>query len=449
MNAMTTITVAARRPRRADGALLARVCRTSAKSSSTEATCRSTRRSPRPPTALALQTQKLPAFIAKLDKRALVIDPMIDSGSGPADCADAADRGQGHRAPRRATIMQLPVLPFQLSEPESLAIRPDRHDDAAAGASAARWPRAVPDRPGAHRDQERAWSSHRRRPARATTAWTRRRRPYYRDSPVLVKDKVVDGYIATSRTASPASPPRKTTSSASRPRPRSTRRPSPTTTIKYQAVARPVQVRACVALGRPIAHIERPLSRKLEARAHAQEAEQAFGKVVALGIANNSLGVKLLFNPGTTDFWSDPKVSGPYAIWLRQIAKQMAQAKVCMNIVGHTSRTGRGCLQRASSRPRARRSSGRSSGPSQGTAELLGRTKTSGAGSRENIIGSGTDDAGRFTGSAGGVQDRGLLSADALFASPSRRCWRSAGAAKLNTGVPGSSSTRCSAAAPR
>ena len=71
-----------------------------------------------------------------------------------------------------------------------------------------------------------------------------------------------------------------------------------------------------------------------------QEAEQAFGKVVALGIANSSLGVKLLFNPGTTDFWSDPKVSGPYAIWLRQIAKQTAQAKVCMNIVGHTSRTG-------------------------------------------------------------------------------------------------------------
>ena len=32
--------------------------------------------------ALALQTQNLPAFLAKLDKRARVIDPMIDSGSG-------------------------------------------------------------------------------------------------------------------------------------------------------------------------------------------------------------------------------------------------------------------------------------------------------------------------------------------------------------------------------
>ena len=34
------------------------------------------------------------------------------------------------------------------------------------------------------------------------------------------------------------------------------------------------------------------------------------------------------------------QVSGPYAIWMRQIAKQTAQARVCMNVVGHRSRTG-------------------------------------------------------------------------------------------------------------
>ena len=42
------------------------------------------------------------------------------------------------------------------------------------------------------------------------------------------------------------------------------------------------------------------------------EAEQAFGRIVALGIAYNELGVKFLFNPGSTDFWSDPKISGAY-----------------------------------------------------------------------------------------------------------------------------------------
>ena len=52
------------------------------------------------------------------------------------------------------------------------------------------------------------------------------------------------------------------------------------------------------------------------------EAEQAFGRIVALGIAYNELGVKFLFNPGSIEFWSDPKISGAYGMWLRQIARE-------------------------------------------------------------------------------------------------------------------------------
>ena len=48
--------------------------------------------------------------------------------------------------------------------------------------------------------------------------------------------------------------------------------------------------------------------------------EEAFGRVVALGLSNNNLGVKFLFNPRSTDFWADRQVSGPYGFWLRQIA---------------------------------------------------------------------------------------------------------------------------------
>ena len=51
------------------------------------------------------------------------------------------------------------------------------------------------------------------------------------------------------------------------------------------------------------------------------EAEQAFGRIVALGIAYNELGVKFLFAPGSVDFWADPKISGAYGMWLRQIAR--------------------------------------------------------------------------------------------------------------------------------
>ena len=35
--------------------------------------------------------------------------------------------------------------------------------------------------------------------------------------------------------------------------------------------------------------------------------------------------VKLLFQPGKTDFWADKQVSGPYPIWLRQIASKLAK----------------------------------------------------------------------------------------------------------------------------
>ena len=49
----------------------------------------------------------------------------------------------------------------------------------------------------------------------------------------------------------------------------------------------------------------------------------------ALAAANNNLGAKFLFHPGSTEFWSDPKVSGPYPLWLRQIARQAAASKAC------------------------------------------------------------------------------------------------------------------------
>jgi outer membrane protein OmpA-like peptidoglycan-associated protein len=120
------------------------------------------------------------------------------------------------------------------------------------------------------------------------------------------------------------------------------------------------------------------------------EAEQAFGRVVAFGIAANELGVKFLFNPGSTEFWSDPRVSGAYGMWLRQIAKEGNAAKVCMNIVGHTSRTGSESVNDALSLRRAAYIKQRLATES---AEFAGRTRPLGMGFRQNIVGSATDDA--------------------------------------------------------
>jgi outer membrane protein OmpA-like peptidoglycan-associated protein len=118
------------------------------------------------------------------------------------------------------------------------------------------------------------------------------------------------------------------------------------------------------------------------------DAEQAFAKVVALGIAQRELGVKFLFNPGSTEFWPDPQVSGAYGMWLRQIAREGAASKTCMDIIGHTSRTGSEQVNDTLSRQRADviRQRLAAEAPELGT-----RTKVSGVGFRENIIGSGTD----------------------------------------------------------
>jgi outer membrane protein OmpA-like peptidoglycan-associated protein len=122
----------------------------------------------------------------------------------------------------------------------------------------------------------------------------------------------------------------------------------------------------------------------------ANEAEDAFGKVVALGLSNNNLGVKFLFNPGTINFWSDPQVSGPYGFWLRQIARQAAAARVCMDVVGHTSLTGSAAYNDRLSLQRAVYIKRRLDTEAP---ELTSRTRASGRGFRENLVGTGTDDA--------------------------------------------------------
>ena len=337
--------------------------------------------------ALALQTQNLPAFIAKLDKRALVIDPMIDSGSGQQT---ALTRQIEEKVAARlaSNHTQLPVLPFQLanlnrSQYVMTGTTTRLQNQRAGGRAPFQIDLALTE---VKSGRVVAQATSRARDDGLDTTPT----PYYRDSPVLVKDKVVDGYIATSQ-SKPGQPAAKNYFE----------RLATATTIneatiaynndKYQESLDLYKT----ALASPSGEQLRTLNGIYLASwklGRMQEAEQAFGRVVALGIANSSLGVKLLFNPGTIDFWSDPKVSGPYAIWMRQIAKQTAQAKVCMNIVGHTSRTGGEAYndKLSASRSAVIR---QKLGAEPGSAELLARTKTSGVGSRENIIGTGADDA--------------------------------------------------------
>lgn len=212
--------------------------------------------------------------------------------------------------------------------------------------------------------------------------------PYDQDSPVSAKEQVVDGYVRTSATA-PG-------------------QPADAFYLERLAVAPTISEAATLygrgryedSLARFGAAAKTPEGDQLRVLSgtylsliklnRMAEAEQAFGKMVDYGIAHKQLGVKFLFNPGGTVFWSDPKVSGQYAMWLGQIARLSTDAKVCMDIVGHTSHTGAGSLNDALSLQRASAIRQRLMAQS---AVLGERTKADGKGFRENIIGTGTDNA--------------------------------------------------------
>jgi OmpA family len=119
------------------------------------------------------------------------------------------------------------------------------------------------------------------------------------------------------------------------------------------------------------------------------DAERAFGEAVRVGLANNRLGVKFLFRPGTTDLVTDPRLSAPYPMWMSQIAQRAGAQAACLQVVGHTSPTGPEPLNERLSVLRAENVKNRLERESP---SLKGRVIASGVGSRETLVGTGTDD---------------------------------------------------------
>jgi outer membrane protein OmpA-like peptidoglycan-associated protein len=119
-------------------------------------------------------------------------------------------------------------------------------------------------------------------------------------------------------------------------------------------------------------------------------AAEAFGDIVDYGLQTGHLAVKFLFKPGSTAFWPDPEVSGPYDLWLQQIAMGLMHSPACLEVIGHTSRTGPEPLNDRLSLLRAEYIKQRL----QLEAPALGsRMIANGVGSRETIVGTETDDA--------------------------------------------------------
>lgn len=120
-----------------------------------------------------------------------------------------------------------------------------------------------------------------------------------------------------------------------------------------------------------------------------EDAEIAFGRMIALGYSTNNMNIKLLFSVASTQFIADPDMRSQYAIWLRQIARFFAKADSCLNIVGHSSRTGNETFNESLSLQRAQAVQNLMQKDFQ---NILARSKAVGRGWKENIAGLGSDD---------------------------------------------------------
>jgi outer membrane protein OmpA-like peptidoglycan-associated protein len=120
------------------------------------------------------------------------------------------------------------------------------------------------------------------------------------------------------------------------------------------------------------------------------DATDAFGSLVDYSLAGKKLSMRFLFKPGSTQFVNDPQISAPYPMWLSQIATRAVQRNTCLQLVGHTSKTGPAQVNERLSVLRAQfiKDLLQNSSP-----RLADKLKATGVGFRENLIGTGRDDA--------------------------------------------------------
>ncbi|MEO8923966.1 MAG: OmpA family protein [Caldimonas sp.] len=119
-------------------------------------------------------------------------------------------------------------------------------------------------------------------------------------------------------------------------------------------------------------------------------AKSAFGKIVASGLEQKRLPVKILFQPGRTSFNTIGDLPQQYQLWIASLAQEAGRSDVCVRIVGNTSRTGSARANETLSRERAEVVQKMLE---RDNRALAARLTATGVGSREALVGIGTDDA--------------------------------------------------------
>jgi len=330
---------------------------------------------------------KLPEFLAKLEskviaKRVIVIDPVLEAGSGNQTVAtQAIDARIAERvAAKYPGIEIVPFDPLNVARAQYVLTGTMSRTGQAALGGGYQIDLALTD---LKTRSISAQASSRARAQGVDTTPT----VYYRDSPVLLYDGTVERAVATSRTP----PGQPVVPGYLEGMPASTLLAEAMNAYNADRIEQSLALytQALSASGGDQIRVHNGIYLANWRLGRAAEAEQAFGRVVASGLASRNLGVKFLFKANSTDFWPDQKVSSAYDFWLRQIAKQAATSRACLHVVGHTSRTGSEQYNDQLSQRRALYIKQRLESESP---ELSTRTRASGMGFRENLIGTGTDD---------------------------------------------------------
>jgi len=333
---------------------------------------------------LATQLHTLPAFLEALTpRRTVMVDPMIDAGSGERSLA--TQRLQS-RVVERLTATHgdvVELVPFDSARATkaSYVLTGTTTRQVGVPNSALTINLALTDLASGKVVAQSSARAHSSGVDGTPLALSQ-------DSPVLAQDKVLEGYARTSATP-PGQPADADYLSRVGVAPLIEKASADYNAGRYAEALAGFEAAAAAPGGDQL----RVLSGRYLALARlgrSAEAEQAFRAIVVYGVKNRQLSVKFLFTPNTTDFWRDPVVSGPYTMWLGEIAQVGSGAQACMNIVGHTSRTGTEAYNDELSLQRAAviREKLAVLSPAWGQ-----RNTTSGRGFRDNLIGTGTDDA--------------------------------------------------------
>jgi tetratricopeptide (TPR) repeat protein len=212
--------------------------------------------------------------------------------------------------------------------------------------------------------------------------------PYFQDSPAWMKEGTTEAYINTCQASKPGDPIQPAYLDGIL-----------AATLISEAIAAYDGGRYKEALERYSNALEMPAGNQLRVYngvylanlklGRHGPATEAFGKIIEYGLNRNRLAVKFLFKPGTTAFVPEKQIGGHYPMWMREIARRAARNSSCLEVVGHTSRSGPEPLNERLSLLRAEYVKKRLETEAPPLAK---RSIAHGAGSRENLVGTGKDD---------------------------------------------------------